>query len=195
MRIRQRPQAARYKKSVFRPRNKPSTYQRRQASRAYAAHMSRRQDTRTPRQRFTALVQAELDVRMQEQGWTVSRFIQESGIPRVTMYEWLKPDSERMPKVESVKRYAVKLGVPFEPYAEALGWTEAVDAPPKDLEGFIRRARALADHPRTSPERRRTLGARISAAEAAQRAAKEMEQTAEGLLRDALDDPEDANDR
>jgi len=129
---------------------------------------------------------------MQEHGWTVSDFIRESRTPRVTIYEWLKTDSERMPKVESVKRYAESLGIPFEPYAEALGWTEALGSPPQDLEGFIRRVRGIADHPKTSAERRRVLEARIEAAEAALKAARDMEKSAESLLREALGESEDA---
>lgn len=154
--------------------------------------MSRREDTRTPRQRFTALVQAELDLRMQDHGWSVSEFIRVSGISRPTMYEWLKQDSDRMPSVGLVQRYAERLKIPYEPYAEALGWTESEAAPPKDLEGFIERARALADHPKTSPERRRVLEARIAEAEFRQRAAIDMERTAEELLREALGENEDA---
>jgi len=156
--------------------------------------MSRRQDTRTPRQRFTALVQAELDVRMQDYGWSVSEFIRASGISRPTMYEWLNQDSDRIPSVKLVQRYAANLRIPYEPYAEALGWTETEAAPPKDLEGFIRRARALADHPKTSPERRQVLEARIAEAEFRQRAALDMERTAEKLLREALGENEDATE-
>lgn len=157
--------------------------------------MSRREDTRTPRQRFTALVQAELDLRIQERHWSVSEFIRVSGISRPTMYEWLKQDSDRMPSVELVQRYAERLRIPYEPYAEALGWTETEAAPPKDLAGYIARARALAAHKKTSPERRKVLEAKIAEAEYRQRAALDMERTAEDLLRGALEDPEDANDR
>lgn len=157
--------------------------------------MSRREDTRSPRQRFTALVQAELDFRKQEYGWSVNRFIAESKTPRPTLYEWLNTESDRMPKIESVTRYAENLKVPVAPYLEALGWAETPSepAPPHDLVGFIRRARALAGHPKTSPDRRRVLEARIEAAEAALEAARNMEKSAESLLREALGESEDAD--
>lgn len=155
--------------------------------------MSRREDTRTPRQRFTALVQAELDLRMQERKWSVSRFIEKSGVPRPTLYEWLKTDSERMPKVESVKRYCARLGVPFQPYAEALGWTEALaEPPPRDPEGFIRRARAMAEHEDTPEDERRDLMARVEAAEALMEDARERERRAEALIRGVFDEKKDA---
>jgi hypothetical protein len=157
--------------------------------------MYRRQDTRTPRQRFSALVQAELDLRMNEQSWSVSDFIRESGISRPTMYVWLDPNSERMPSVKLVKRYTEQLRIPFEPYAEALGWTESLAAPPADLEGFIRRAQGLADHPKTSERRRAELEDQIRQAESALQAARDIKKIAEDRLKKTLDDPEGANDR
>jgi len=153
--------------------------------------MSRAQDTRTPRQAFTALVQAELDVRMVEDKWSVSRFIRESRIGRTTMYEWLDPDGKQVPSVESVKRYAENLRVPYEPYAEALGWTEAEAAPPRDPEGYIERARKLAANPRTSERRRRELEAGIAAAEATLQAGREA---AERLIRSAFEKGEQNED-
>lgn len=156
--------------------------------------MSRREDTHSPRQRFTALVQAELDFRKQEYGWSVSKFITESKTPKPTLYEWLNTESDRMPKIESVTRYAESLGVPVAPYLEALGWAEVPTSPqPQDLEGFIRRARALAEHPKTSPERRRVLESRIEAAETTLNAARNLEKSAESLLREALGESEDAD--
>lgn len=156
--------------------------------------MSRRQDTRTPRQRFTALVQAELDVRMGEDLWTVSKFIKESGVGRATIYEWLKTDSDRMPKVEKVQLYAANLGIPYEPYAEALGWTESEASPPRDNAARIERTKRIAAHEGTSPERRRVLEARIAAAESALREAQKLEEAIEEILR-GVDEPEDVNDQ
>lgn len=132
-------------------------------------------------------------MRMVEHGWTVSRFIRESGVGRATIYDWLKTDSARIPQVEKVQLYAANLRIPYEPYAEALGWTESEAAPPRDLVGFIERARRLADHPKTSPERKRVLEARIAEAEFRQRAALDMERTAEALLREALGEDQDAS--
>lgn len=177
---------ARKARELFRPRDKRSTYYRRHESRPYARRMSREQDKLTPRQRFTRLVSADLDRRMTEQGWTVSRFIAETGVGRATIYEWLKTDSERMPKPEKVRMYAVNLGEAYGPYASALGWSTSPDDVPRDLEKFIERARRLAAHPGTSEERRRVLEARIKSAEEARRAAEQMERMAEELLREAL---------
>lgn len=186
MRTRRHPVKARKARELFRPRDKRSTYYRRHESRPYARRMSREQDKLTPRQRFTRLVSADLDRRMTEQGWTVSRFIAETGVGRATIYEWLKTDSERMPKPEKVRMYAVNLGEAYGPYASALGWSTSPDDVPRDLEKFIERARRLAAHPGTSEERRRVLEARIKSAEEARRAAEQMERMAEELLREAL---------
>lgn len=165
--------------------------------------MSRRQDSRTPRQRFTELVQAELDTRMVEHDWSVSQFIRESGVGRATIYDWLKPESTRVPQVEKVQLYAANLGIPYEPYAEALGWSETEEDSPAELEGFIRRAQSIAEHPKTSPERRRALEAQIRIAESTLRGrreaetrlreARDMEWDAEALLREALGESEDAD--
>lgn len=153
--------------------------------------MSRPQDTSTPRQKFTALVQAELDLRMTEEGWSVSQFIRESKIGRTTMYEWLDNEGERVPSVEAVKRYVENLRIPFEPYAEALGWTEAEAAPPRDPEGYIERARRLAASPKTSERRRLELEAGIAAAEATLQAGREA---AERLIRSAFEKGEQNED-
>jgi hypothetical protein len=157
--------------------------------------MSRRQDTRTPRQRFTALVQAELDLRMQEHEWSVSRFIRESRVSRPTMYDWLNPDSERMPSLKLVQRYTENLQIPYEPYAEALGWTEFDAAPPRDLDGFIERAKRIAAHPKTSERRRQVLESQIEAAETAQRASRALLEPFENLLRESVAEAEERPDR
>ncbi len=132
---------------------------------------------------------------MSDEGWSVSRFIRESGMSRTTIYDWLNTDSTRTPSVDLVQRYAENLQIPYEPYAEALGWTETEAAPPKDLEGFIRRAKALAEHPGTSAERRRTLEARIRVAEAMLKEARDMEKDAEALIRGVFEANDDVPDR
>jgi len=129
---------------------------------------------------------------MTEHGWSVSDFIRESGISRTTVYEWLDENSNRPPTVVLVQRYAQRLGVPYEPYAEALGWTEAAAAPPKDPEGFIKRAREMAEHEDTPEEERIILLARIEAAEMHLKNARDSERRFEELMRGVFEDEKDA---
>lgn len=173
--------------------------------------MSRRRDTPddatdwgalTPRQRFTRLVLAEREYRRTTREWSTSKFIEESGVGRTTMYEWFKKDSERMPEAETVREYATNLDVPIEPYAEALGWTKkgTIPSDPALLGNYIARLRGIAGHPGTSARRRRELEERIRTAQRMQKSASEarlsaaqMERAATELLREALGESEDAD--
>jgi hypothetical protein len=111
------------------------------------------------------------------------------------MYDWLNPDSERMPSLKLVQRYTENLQIPYEPYAEALGWTEFDAAPPRDLDGFIERAKRIAAHPKTSERRRQVLESQIEAAETAQRASRALLEPFENLLRESVAEAEERPDR
>jgi transcriptional regulator with XRE-family HTH domain len=178
-------------------RDKPSSYARRRARHSYPVVMQRGRGTDgpTPEQlEFAKWVKDVVDAYGDPpRKWSLSRLSRESGVHRNNIYEWM--NAKAYPQAETVKRFCDNLGLdPAEP-ARILGWHDGAPTAPRDLEGFIRRARALADHPKTSEERRRVLEARIAAAEATLRAAKEMEKSAESLLREALEDPEDLADR
>jgi hypothetical protein len=88
-----------------------------------------------------------------------------------------------------------KLKLDYNEAAEKLGWVKPkapAPAPPKeDLEGFIKRARAIAEHRDTSEDDRRSLEARIKTAETMRKAAREMERNAEALIREVFEGNED----
>jgi len=127
-----------------------------------------------------------------------------SGVNRNTIDRWIK--METFPEPESVRTFCDSLGLEYGEPARILGWSPApaeVPAPsPDDTGESIRRLREIAAHPGTSEARRRALETRIAAAEQARQAAatsrlnaEQMERTAEALLREALDEPENAGDQ
>lgn len=179
-------------------RDKPSSYARRRALRSYPGVMQRASGSTGPtegQKAFAVWLKDVVDSYAEPpRKWSFSQLARESGVHRNNLYDWLALRAFPQPPV--LQRFCDNLGLPFAEPAQMLGWSDTdIPPPPRDLEGFIRRARALADHPKTSDERRRVLEARIAAAEATLRAAQEMEKSAEALLREALEDPEDANDR
>lgn len=177
-------------------RDKPSSYARRRANRFYPVHMQReRGKAEGPTQEqleFAKWVKDVVDAYADPpRKWSLSQVARESGVHRNQLYDWM--GAKVYPQAETVRRFCDNLGLEYTDAARVLGWSDQdIPPPPRDLEGFIRRARALADHPKTSPERRRVLEARIQAAVSAQRAALDMERTAEELLREALGENEDA---
>jgi transcriptional regulator with XRE-family HTH domain len=124
-----------------------------------------------------------------------------TGINRNTIDRWLK--KEIFPGHENVRKFCDALGLDYSEPSRLLGWSSDAKLLPRgDLSDFIRRAKQLADHPKTSERRRRQLEQQIAAAESVRQAAAaqrltadQMERSAEALLREAMEDPEDANDR
>lgn len=175
-------------------RDKMSTYLRRRALRSYADGMQRARGTeegpsQEQREAFGHWVEDVVAAFTDPpKKWSVTRIAEKGGVHRNAIYDWI--GVKAAPKRETVARFCKGLGLEFAEPARILGWTE-VPRLPNDLEGFIRRARSLADHPKTTAERKRVLEARIEAAESTLRAAKEMERTAEALLREALGENED----
>lgn len=176
-------------------RDKPSSYARRRAARSYPVDMQRgRGNADGPTQQQTAFAQWVKDVvdafADPPRGWSLSRLARESGVHRNNIYGWM--NATAFPQPETLQRFCDNLGLDYADPARVLGWSKEEAQPPsKDLPGYLERARALAAHPKTSPERRRVLEAKIAEAEFRQRAAQDMEQTAEDLLREALGDNED----
>lgn len=183
-------------------RDKMSSYLRRRALRAYPGYMQRARGNpegqSQERLDFADWVKDVVEAFGDPpKKWSVSRIAREGGVHRNALYDWMA--AKVAPQRETVARFCKGLGLEYSEPAGLLGWIDSPSPAPRDLEGFIRRARLLADHPRTSEERRRVLEARIKAAESTLRAAKEMERTAEELLREALGEQdtadEDATDR
>jgi transcriptional regulator with XRE-family HTH domain len=124
-----------------------------------------------------------------------------TGVNRNTIDRWI--DQKTFVSPEALRKFCDALKLDYSEPARILGWdspAHSVDA--DELAEEIRRAREIAAHPKTSARRRQVLEARIEQAENARRAAassrltaEQMERTAQGLLRDALDDPEGADDR
>jgi len=179
-------------------RDKMSSYLRRRAARAYPVRMQRagsNEDgpTLEQRQEFATWVNDVVEAFGEPpKKWSVTKIAEQGGVHRNAIYDWI--GVKAVPKRETVARFCRGLGLNYEDPARLLGW---VDAPklPTDLEGFIRRARGVADHPRTSERRRAELNAQIQQAEVALQAARDIEKIAEERLKDALEEPEDANDR
>jgi hypothetical protein len=121
-----------------------------------------------------------------------------AGVSHTQVYSWMgQPESSGYSDASpaAVRKFCTALKLDYNEAARLLGWvkTDPVPSPADDLSGYIERARGLAAHPKTSPKRRRVLEARIAEAEFRQRAALELVQSAEDQLRDALEDPEDAD--
>lgn len=173
-------------------RDKMSTYLRRRAARAYSGGMQRARGidegpSMEQRQEFGQWVEDVVAAfTAPPKKWSVTRIAEKGNVHRNAIYDWISAKS--VPKRETVARFCRGLGIGFAEPARILGWTE-VPSELSDLEGFVRRARALAAHPKTSPERRKTLESQIAVADAA----LEMERRAEALLREALGESEDAD--
>lgn len=177
-------------------RDKPSSYARRRAVRPYSVEMQRArgsEDGPTPEQlAFGKWVKDVVDAYADPpRKWSLSRLAREAGVHRNNLYSWM--NAKTYPQAETVRQFCEGLNLEYSEPARILGWSDQeVQPAPKDLPGFIDRAQRLADHPRTSPERRRALLSQIKVARSALTAARDMERTAEDLLRQELEN-EDAD--
>jgi transcriptional regulator with XRE-family HTH domain len=152
------------------------------------------------RENFAAWLQGVLSIQ-RSKGRSKSAVAELTGINRNTIDRWLK--REVFPTPENVRKFCDALGLDYSEPSRLLGWNSDTEfSLPSDLGGFIRRAKEIAAHPRTSERRRRQLEQQIAAAESARQSAAaqrlnadQMERSAEALLRGALEDPEDVNGR
>lgn len=128
---------------------------------------------------------------IEQKGMSKRALSRESGISRNDLDRWL--NMETFPQPRSVRKFCDNLGLDYAEPARILGWsTGAEHSPdPQERAQFIRRARAMADHPDTSEELRRELKERIARAERLTKAAAtsrlsadELDREAEALLRD-----------
>lgn len=170
-------------------RDKLPSYLRRQAERQYAWGMQPERGRRRAQKRFAEWLQDVIDTFAEPPyKWSMSRLARESGVHRNNIYDWLNMES--YPQAVTLRRFCENLGLDYANPARILGWSEDQEEERhRDLDGFIRRAKAEAAHPDTTEERRNVLKARIENAEASQR----MQQMAMDLLREALG--EEAPDR
>lgn len=175
-------------------------YKLRQWDRQYPGVMSTRDDTYgTPQQRaFGQWVSEMLQYLDDVKGMSLREVARVSGVSHTQIYRWMgQPKSKGYsdPKPEKLKQFCQRLKLDYNEAAEKLGWVKPAPKapPPKDLPGFIDRARRLAAHPGTSERRRLELESQIRTAESMQQAARDVERTAESLLREALGESEDAD--
>jgi transcriptional regulator with XRE-family HTH domain len=147
------------------------------------------------RRNFAAWLQGVIDD-YKSRGVSKSALARQSGINRNDIDRWLK--RETAPRPHNLRKFCDNLGLDYAEPARILGWNREVDPPqdPAELGEFIRRAKQIADDPRTSQERRVVLLARIEAAEQARRAAAssrlaaaQMEKAAEAQLKEIMESP------
>lgn len=124
--------------------------------------------------------------------WSVTKIAEKGGVHRNAIYDWM--GVRAVPKRETVARFCRGLGLEYSEPARLLGWVDKPE-PATDLEGYILRARELANHPKTSERRREVLNIRIQVAEEELEMMKEREARARDRLRQAMEDIEGANDR
>jgi len=172
--------------------------------RQYPGLMSSQADGTPEQKAFGNWVSDQLAFLKDTRGLSMRAACKIAGVSHTQVYSWMgQPESSGYADASAaaVKRFCERLKLDYKEAAVLLGWVkaEAPPPPPKDLPGFIDRAQRLANHPRTSPERRRVLEAQIKVARQTLQAARDMERTAEELLREALGEhdtaDEDAADR
>lgn len=164
-------------------------------------HVSDSNSEAQARENFSVWLQGVLAIE-RAKGKSKSAVAVAVGMNRNDIDRWLK--KETFPRAQSVRKFCDALGLDYSEPARILGWDSASghSASPEQLTAKIQRAKAIAQHKGTSPERRRVLEARIAAAEEARRSAanqrlsaQQQERAAEALLREALAEIEDAPER
>lgn len=164
-------------------------------------HVSDRNTEAEIRENFSVWVRRVLASERSERRRSKVKVAEIGGVGRNTIDRWV--NKENFPTPEVLRRFCDALKLDYSEPARILGWdTPVKPVDPDALAEEIRRAREIVAHPGTSERRRRVLETRIESAEAARRAAassrqtaEQMERTAQSLLREALEDPEDAKDR
>jgi transposase len=120
-----------------------------------------------------------------------------AGVSYTQVYAWMgQPEATGYVDASpaAVKRFCERLKLDYNEAAEVLGWVKpkAPEPPADDLDGYIERARDIANHPRTSEKRRRELETGIAIAEGMRRAADaEAKRIIEGVFKE-LEEDQDA---
>jgi len=101
-----------------------------------------------------------------------------AGVSYTQVYAWMgQPEATGYVDASpaAVKRFCERLKLDYNEAAEVLGWVRprhpAPEPPKDDLDGYIERARDIANSPGTSEKRRRELETGIAIAEGMRRAA------------------------
>ena len=120
-----------------------------------------------------------------------------AGVSHTQVYAWMgQPESAGYVDASgpAVKKFCTRLKLDYTEAAEALGWVKSsAPEPPKDPEGFIKRAREMAEHEDTPEEERIILLARIEAAEMHLKNARDSERRFEELMRGVFEDEKDTS--
>jgi transcriptional regulator with XRE-family HTH domain len=117
----------------------------------------------TPRQKFADWIAGVAEVwSSQEEGRTMSDFIEASGLGRNTIYRWMNRSDTKEPSIEAVKKFCDRLGLDFAVPAALLGWLN-IDV--STLEGQIRRARIMLKNPNTPESDKESYRAILRSAE------------------------------
>lgn len=120
-------------------------------------------------------------------------------VSHTQVYAWMgQPESTGYVDASgpAVKRFCKRLKLDYTEAAEKLGWVkpqQTAPEPPKDPEGFIRRARAMAEHEDTPEEERIILLARIAAAEMHLKNARAEERRFEELMKGVFEGEKDGH--
>lgn len=176
-------------------RDKPSSYARRRAARAYPGVMQRASGKDGPSREqleFAVWVKDVVDAyAAPPRKWSFSQLARESKVHRNNIYDWL--NAKAFPQSETLKRFCDNLGLDYAEPARIIGWS-APEKPEvfRDPEGFIKRAREMAEHEDTPEEERIILLARIEAAEMHLKNARDSERRFEELMRGVFEDEKDA---
>lgn len=122
-----------------------------------------------------------------------------AGVSHTQVYSWMgQPESSGYADASaaSVKKFCERLKLDYQEAAVLLGWVKperpVPEPAPKDPEGFIRRARAMAEHEDTPEDERIILRARIAAAEMHLRNARAEERRFEEIMEGVFEEEKDA---
>lgn len=148
------------------PRDKESTWRRRQRDKSYPGPMIR---TGPNLAGFRRWVQRVLAAMKEERGWGITQVASESGVPRSALTRWRDGDWSRgAPKRETVGRFCDNLNLKKEEPFSYFGWaldSRELTADEKSQEvtedsELVRRVRLIEmalEQPGIAPERRREL--------------------------------------
>ena len=138
-----------------------TAYRLRQWRRQYPGVMSTQSDAQgTPRQReFGKWVSDMLAFLEDTRNMSLREVARVSGVSHTQIYRWMgKPKSKGYsdPQSETVRQFCRRLKLPYEEAAAILGWTKKQDgtASLTDLEGKIRRAKAVLQGRSLTPAQR-----------------------------------------
>jgi transcriptional regulator with XRE-family HTH domain len=198
------PRRATRDRQLHRKRGNVQLSRYRAKNRIYAEGMPHVGDSNTEaatRENFAVWVEAVLSAQ-KAKGVPKVKVAELADLNRNTIDRWI--NKEKFPSPEALRKFCDALDLEYAEPARILGWGSGLPSltDTAKLGEFIRRARGLAEEEGTSEKRRRTIEALIQIAEEARRSAAsqrlsagQTERRAEALLKEILDEGEDATDR